>query len=155
MLKRFMAFALMTGAAATPIASADYSAYVDIVVTQLDGIEARIKPVLAESDRQMIRFDRIISATDNDRNGVYYLTDLEPNTEYLIVGVCDGDCSDIDLQIEDDDGDTVGADVEDDDSPVLEFRTSAKSDHYKLTLDMVTCSAEVCFYGIDVFDTDE
>ncbi len=154
MFKKFMAFALLAGVAATPIAGADSSTYLDIVIKQLDDVEERMKPVMAAADRQMKLVDRTISVTDKDRNGVLYLTDLEPDTGYLIVGVCDGDCGDIDLQIEDEDGDTLDTDVEDDDAPVLEFRTSSNSDHYKLTLDMVTCDADVCFYGIGIFKTD-
>ena len=154
MIKRLMAMALMAGMTATPVATADNSAYLDIVLKQLNDVEARMKPIMEAADREMTLVHRTISVTDKDRNGVYYLTDLEPNTGYLIVGVCDGDCSDIDMQIENDDGDKLDTDIEDDDAPVLEFRTDASSDHYKLDLDMVTCSAEVCFYGIGVFKTD-
>ncbi|MFN3213430.1 MAG: hypothetical protein ACE37M_10015 [Henriciella sp.] len=154
MLKRLTVMALIAGMTATPIVTADNSAYLDIVLGQLNDVESRMKPIMEAADRQMELVDRTISVTDNDRNGIYYLTDLEPNTGYLIVGVCDRDCSDIDMQIENDDGETLDTDIEDDDAPVLEFRTDADSDHYKLDLDMVSCSADFCFYGIGVFKTD-
>lgn len=154
MIKRLCAAALISGLAITFAANADNTEYVSIITKQLDDVEARMKPVMEGADRQMLRVSEIVSLTDNDRNGVYYLTELEPNTGYLIVGVCDGDCDDLDLQIDDPSGDTLDTDIEDDDAPVLEFTTDADSFYYKLLVDMVSCDTENCFYGVGVFKTD-
>ncbi|NQY39314.1 MAG: hypothetical protein HRT80_04365 [Henriciella sp.] len=154
MIKRLITAALISGLAVTSAAIADNTEYVSIITKQLDDVETRMKPVMESSDRQMLRVGEIISLTDKERNGAYYLTELEPNTNYLIVGVCDGDCGDLDLQIDDPSGTTLDTDVEDDDAPVLEFKTDADTFYYKLLVDMVTCKTDACFYGVGIFKTD-
>ena len=153
MIKRLIAAALVSGLAVTSGAIADNTEYVSIITKQLDDVETRMKPVMEAADKQMLRVGEIISLTDKERNGAYYLTELEPNTNYLIVGVCDGDCGDLDLQIDDPSGTTLDTDVEDDDAPVLEFKTG-DSVYYKLLVDMVTCGTDACFYGVGIFKTD-
>ena len=153
MIKRLIAAALVSSLATTSGAIADNTEYVSIITKQLDDVETRMKPVMEGADRQMLRVGEIISLTDKERNGAYYLTELEPNTNYLIVGVCDGDCDDLDLQIDDPSGTTLDTDVEDDDAPVLEFKTG-DSFYYKLLVDMVTCETDACFYGVGIFKTD-
>src|SRR4051812_10241197 len=44
---------------------------------------------------------------------------LEGGHSYALIGVCDNDCSDLDMRLYDDDGDQVAADVENDDTPVV------------------------------------
>lgn len=154
MIKRLLAAALVSGLTIMSAANADNTEYVSIITKQLDDVEARMKPVMEGADRQMLRVSEIISLTDKERNGAYYLTELEPNTNYLIVGVCDGDCEDLDLQIDDPSGDTLDTDIEDDDAPVLEFKTDADSFYYKLLVDMVSCETDACFYGVGIFKTD-
>lgn len=154
MIKRLLAAALVSGLTIPSAANADNTEYVSIITKQLDDVETRMKPVMEGADRQMLRVGEIISLTDKERNGAYYLTELEPNTNYLIVGVCDGDCDDLDLQIDDPSGDTLDTDVEDDDAPVLEFTTDADSFYYKLLVDMVNCETDACFYGVGIFKTD-
>ena len=154
MIKRFITAAFVSGLAITTAATADNTEYVAIITKQLDDVETRMKPVMESADQQMLRVGEIISLTDEERNGAYYLTELEPNTNYLIVGVCDGDCGDLDLQIDDPSGETLDTDVEDDDAPVLEFKTDADSFYYKLLVDMVSCETDACFYGVGIFKTD-
>ena len=154
MFKRLIAAALVSGLTISTTATADNTEYVSIITKQLDDVETRMKPIMEQSDRQMLRVGEIISLTDKERNGAYYLTELEPNTNYLFVGVCDGDCGDLDLQIDDPSGTTLDTDVEDDDAPILEFKTDADTVYYKLLVDMVTCKTDACFYGVGIFKTD-
>ena len=132
MIKRLIAAAFVSGLALTSAVNADNTEYVSIITKQLDDVETRMKPVMESADRHMLRVTEIVSLTDEERNGAYYLTELEPNTSYLIVGVCDGDCDDLDLQLDDPAGDTLDTDIEDDDAPVLEFTTDGDSFYYKL-----------------------
>lgn len=75
---------------------------------------------------------------------------LRSGNDYAIIGVCDEDCSDIDLRLFDEDGDEVDADVETDDNPVVQIspRSSGK---YRIKVVMATCSTSPCFYGVGVF----
>lgn len=75
---------------------------------------------------------------------------LEPGREYMIVAVCDVDCSDIDLRLQDDTGNEVTADVELDDLPIVEA-APRESTTYSVQVIMANCTTEPCFYGVRVF----
>lgn len=70
--------------------------------------------------------------------------------QYLVVGVCDGDCTDMDLRLLDGQGNTVAQDVADDDTPLLVFTVQASGSHV-LRVMMPACGADPCFYGISIF----
>ena len=76
--------------------------------------------------------------------------DMEGGRSYLIVGVCDNDCTDVDLVLENRDRAEVASDVLADDIPVLRFAPN-KSDSYWIRTSMVVCRVEPCGYGIAVF----
>ena len=75
--------------------------------------------------------------------------ELEAGSQYFVVGVCDGDCSDLDLVLTDSDGDEVEADREMDDVPMLAI--DGQSGNFVLTVQMATCGARECHYGVRVF----
>jgi hypothetical protein len=76
--------------------------------------------------------------------------DMEGGRSYLIVGVCDNDCTDVDLVLEDRDRAEVASDVLADDIPVIRFAPN-KSASYWIRTSMVVCRVEPCGYGIAVF----
>lgn len=69
---------------------------------------------------------------------------------YLIVGVCDNDCMDLDLSLETKDRAVVASDLLDDSLPIIDY-TSSSSATYWIRPAMVTCSVNPCGYGIAVF----
>jgi hypothetical protein len=73
---------------------------------------------------------------------------IQPGT-YLIVGVCDEDCSDLDLALVSG-GEEVDADDAADDSPVLGIEVSAATT-VTLRVHMANCSSEPCRYGVAAF----
>ena len=75
---------------------------------------------------------------------------LQSGVEYMMVGVCDNDCSDIDLRLYDPSGDEVDVDIEMDDTPVVSI-TPGRSGNYRLDVIMVTCSTSTCFYGVGIY----
>lgn len=72
---------------------------------------------------------------------------------YLIVGVCDNDCTDLDL-VATENGEEVASDVEMDDTPVLAIEVE-EDVTLTLRVDMATCSSGPCRYGIGVFATND
>ena len=68
---------------------------------------------------------------------------------YLIVGVCDQDCTDIDLELYGPGGNLIDSDVADDDVPVLVGELP--SGQYRLRVKMITCEVEPCNYGVGLF----
>jgi len=72
---------------------------------------------------------------------------LNAGTEYSLIGVCDDDCSDMDLELHDAAGREVDSDLEFDDVPVISA-TPDQAAAYRLTIGMVRCETDPCYYGI-------
>lgn len=69
--------------------------------------------------------------------------------QYALVGLCDNDCSDLDLTLLDEDGDVVGRDYEGDDLPMLQF--TAHRNSYKVRVEMEKCSTSTCYVRVKGF----
>jgi hypothetical protein len=74
---------------------------------------------------------------------------FEPGADYLIVGRCDVDCTDLDLELSSSDGSVVAEDRDADDKPYVRFRARAGS--YRLRVIMSSCQLEPCAYGLRVY----
>jgi hypothetical protein len=77
------------------------------------------------------------------------LLDLQAGVRYAIVGVCDENCPDIDLRIFAPNAAKVAEDVQQNATPTLEF-TAPAAGRYRLQVEMVTCSANPCAWGVQV-----
>jgi hypothetical protein len=75
---------------------------------------------------------------------------LNAGRQYLLVGVCDADCSDMDLRLTSPGGSVVAQDVETDDTPVLQF-TAPASGSYRVRVMMATCTTNPCYYGVALY----
>lgn len=75
---------------------------------------------------------------------------LQPYTTYHVVGVCDRDCSDLDLKVLGPDGNLVVQDVATDDSPIVTFTTGGDG-AYTIRVIMASCHVEPCGWGINLF----
>ena len=78
------------------------------------------------------------------------LVNLTSGTRYAIAGVCDQDCSDVDLQVFSSDGTKIGEDLQTDDKPVVIF-TAGYSGQFRVKVLMATCSTNPCYYGVQIF----
>lgn len=117
----------------------------DQVWTQLTSQSTRA------SDEGFARFNYIIGYLDNDTEPVNnWPVYLNAGSTYKIVGVCDNDCSDFDLSLEDADRAVLASDVLQDDLPIINFTPKA-SETYWLRPTMVACSVNPCGYGIVIF----
>jgi dipeptidyl aminopeptidase/acylaminoacyl peptidase len=70
--------------------------------------------------------------------------------EYSITGACDEDCPDLDIVIEDANGNVVASDEASDDFPVV-FFSPGGSGNYTVNVRMYTCTEEPCYFGFGVF----
>ena len=70
--------------------------------------------------------------------------------EYAVVGGCDSDCSDLDLEIRDGFGNLLDADYELDDQPGV-YATALSAGSFNIFVDMIECSTGFCYYGLAVF----
>ena len=75
--------------------------------------------------------------------------ELEGGKTYVIVGVCDNDCTDLDMALTTAGGDDVDSDYELDDVPMVMVEV-AEGATYRLKVEMATCDGN-CHYGVGVF----
>jgi hypothetical protein len=86
-----------------------------------------------------------------DANGEARLTfTLRKGATYAIIGVCDEDCSDIDMEIYDQNGNSIAVDRGTDDYPMLQI-SPAWTAEFTLEVDMYNCSTSYCYYGVGVY----
>jgi hypothetical protein len=76
---------------------------------------------------------------------------LERGKEYLIIGVCDNDCSDVDLAVKGGNGNVIVKDEEVDDTPVTRFRVTS-SGRFTVEVTMADCKDQPCFFGFGLFE---
>jgi len=75
---------------------------------------------------------------------------MRANTEYIIIGACDTDCSDLDITIKDANGKVVEKDTTTDDVPVVRF-TPGSNAKFTVEVKMYSCSSAPCYFGFGVF----
>jgi len=75
---------------------------------------------------------------------------LRAGTEYVIVGACDEDCTDVDVTVTQD-SDTVASDALDDDLPVVGF-VAGKGGNHEIVVKMYSCDAAYCYFGFGLFE---
>ncbi len=74
---------------------------------------------------------------------------LRAGVSYRIIGVCDNECSNLDMEVHDAGGNVVGVDVLDDDVPLVNV-APATDQTYTVRLIMKTCTVAPCYSGARV-----
>lgn len=136
-----LAAAVAVGFTATGAAA--QNEYEEQVMAQLEAVAQ----VFLDAGYEPIVWDS--GALDDDEEDRYTVT-LQAGFTYALVGVCDEDCSDLDLTLFDGAGTLVVEDTEIDDAPVVEF-TVTRSGSFTLDVTMYTCTTEPCYYGVALF----
>ena len=75
---------------------------------------------------------------------------LDAGSDYAFLGVCDNDCSDLDLRVYDSMGNMVDEDIELDDYPVLSV-SAKRAGTYRVEVVMETCSSDPCRFGVAAY----
>jgi hypothetical protein len=73
--------------------------------------------------------------------------DLAANTRYTIIGACDVDCSNVDIELIDSRGGVVASDMLPDDYPVVTFTPTENGTYYARLL-MQSCTRAPCYGGM-------
>lgn len=81
-----------------------------------------------------------------------YSLQLEAGKRYGIVGVCDNDCRDLDLELSNSSGQVLKRDVENDDMPVIVFEPTTTG-RYSLKVAMANCQNSPCRFGVSVYSS--
>ena len=76
---------------------------------------------------------------------------LKKDGKYKIVGVCDGNCSDLNLCLYDEKGKKIDCDELDDDTPIVDI-SPKKSGTYRVEATMVGCRTDDCGFSVALFE---
>ncbi|MGH2829601.1 MAG: hypothetical protein ACRDJM_03870 [Actinomycetota bacterium] len=115
---------------------------------QVEGYLKRAAKTLSDKGYDQTHDTQIGSLRD-DANDSFSLT-LRSGTAYALVGVCDNDCSDLDLVLYDADGDEADSDIQTDDVPIVQV-TPRETMRYRVKVIMATCKTNPCWYGIGAY----
>ena len=90
----------------------------------------------------------IVGRMNDDVNDSWTLN-FEKGMTYKIVGACDRDCKDLDIEVLDG-SESITKDVLADDAPVVSFQPKA-SGSLRIKVTMAECSDNPCFFGFAIF----
>lgn len=120
------------------------------VVTQQLRASGEFARANGRSDANVLRRNEVIGVLRDGGEGFLEM-ELEGGVEYLFTGVCDQDCSDLDLRLYRSEGfESVDSDLAVDDVPVISY-TPPSTAPYLLGIEMVDCEADICYYGVRIF----
>jgi hypothetical protein len=114
----------------------------------LDGLMSSARSTYAPG-WQVLRQPR--ASQLNNGGSQSFTLQLNPGREYTFIGVCDADCSDIDLRLTDARGNVLAEDVLVDDTPVLRYTARRAIPNARMTAVMAACSVDPCFYQVGSF----
>ena len=109
---------------------------------QLDQIGANFASGWAAPQGFEDRTTALQPATDH-----VWRINLNANTDYRLIGACDADCSNVDIELIDSRGGVVAHDMLDDDFPVVEYRPAENGTYYARLL-MQSCTRAPCYAGL-------
>jgi hypothetical protein len=113
-------------------------------------VQSQLRAAVAEATSNGYALQgRLLYGALNDGAAETIRVSLTAGTSYLIVGVCDEDCSDMDLILSDATGRSLAQDILDDDTPVLTLEIT-RSGGYDLRVRMPDCSVNPCGYGVAI-----
>ncbi len=142
-----LALALSIGFLAAVPASAQ--SYRTILLQQMDAAESVVRGEGYRADPGAYPSDVVVGFLKGGGSVGLELT-LQAGTPYMVVGVCDADCSDMDLALADVSGNILVQDEAEDDVPVLEF-TAPPGGAAMLLVSMYACSVEPCAFAYKVY----
>lgn len=82
--------------------------------------------------------------------GMIWTVPLQRGVTYRIFGVCDNDCSDVDMEVYDARGGFVGRDIQTNDTPYVEI-TPTQDGVAFARIWLAACESEPCYVGARVF----
>jgi hypothetical protein len=130
-------------------AARSQNAWRDVLERQMTAVGNTVAGEGYRADTRAFHTDMIVGTLQDDA-GVGLEVDLEFGVEYMIVGVCDTDCTDLDLSLVDLQGNVLFEDALDDDAPILRFTAPAAGTHF-LLVEMFACSVNPCSFGYKVY----
>ena len=141
---RPMLLAVAVGVAISTEATAQGNQYQQQIANQINSAATLVKSQGYNPDRAPM----MGSLNDDAQESV--MINLNAGTHYALVGVCDNDCTDVDLQVFGGDGTKIAEDLATDDKPVVQF-VAPYTGAYRMKVLMPSCNQNPCYYGVQVF----
>jgi hypothetical protein len=135
---------MATGAAQTNSGSSGTSSFDQQVISQLDTMESNASGMSRLFRSPIFRLNE--GATQD------YPIAMTSGQRYMIGGVCDNDCPDLDIKLIDPSGNEVAEDTEVDSVPIVNHSPS-KSGTYTVRVVMYDCNAAPCSAGLTIMGT--
>jgi hypothetical protein len=134
-----------------PLATAARSqnAWRDVLEVQMTAFENSVAGEGFRAEPRAFHTDMIVGTLRSGAS-VGLEVDLEFGVEYMIVGACDHDCTDLDLSLVDLQGNVLFEDELDNETPILSFTAPGGGTHF-LLVNMYACSVNPCSFGYKVF----
>lgn len=121
----------------------EVSPYVQQVATRLEAVTQQMTQN-GYGNPELVAFDAINNGASQ---AFSYAT--QDSGDIMIVGVCDDDCSDLDLRVRNAQGGVVGEDVLLDAIPVVPAPAGGRP--LNIDVIMATCSQDPCVFGVAVY----
>jgi hypothetical protein len=141
-IRTFVAAALLASVAAPALAQTDE--YRQQLESQLSAARE-----IAESENLGVVAGPFFGSLAEDATDTFTLS-VEKGRTYQIVGVCDNDCSDLDIRLKNNRGEVIGEDELDDDAPVVELVPTI-SGRVTIEVEMFACSSAPCYFAVEVY----
>jgi len=142
---RIAVLALSAIIAMTPVAVSAQDMWERQVLRQLNAVAAA-----ADSEANYVASHDPFTGSLRNNNYTEIQYTLQAGVHYLLTGVCDNDCSDLDLELYDGNHRLVSRDTGSDDKPIVGV-TVGVSGRFYLRVIMARCSTLTCRYGTQAF----
>lgn len=140
---RRLLLVLVAAIFATPV-TAQTNAFEEQVALQMGVAEAFANSVGFEKTHEVI-----FSSLDDGESETFTI-DVDGGKDYRMIALCDEDCDDIDIYLENVNGDVLDEDTSLNDAPIVSLTSKGES-RYRLRVRMYSCSLEPCYFAIGVF----
>jgi hypothetical protein len=117
----------------------------EIVGAYLDQAQQAIAPN-AQRDAGFQDEGALIQLSGSPHN---WSVNLNANVNYVILGACDDDCTNLDIELIDTANAVVASDTAPDDFPIVRFRPTANGT-YTVRTHLRTCAVEPCQLGVRI-----
>lgn len=120
-----------------------------------DEFEKQVQQQIQQAGRELRQkgftlTHQIFTGTLKESEMENVLFELDGGGTYVVLGVCDNDCKDLDLKLLNASGREIDSDVQEDDAPVVAVAPTRNERHTVQAI-MADCGKSPCRYGLGVF----
>lgn len=135
-------------AAAALIASPAAAQVPDTYARQLAAQLVQVESVVTGDGYRRVQGPITGGLADNARFD--HLVTLQAGRSYKIIGVCDNDCTDVDIRLYDQNNNLIDEDLLVDDLPIVDV-TPQWTGPFRVQVIMATCNVAPCYYAFNVY----